>query len=277
MTIPKELISQSDFLNKNSLNGYTKILEELKEIKSLYVGKGDEFNAKIAWCLEKICIIKRHFTDAYKNLLDKKYFMSWNDFDRSDIELSFLIRQFDITTNDYNLKFIYDQIPKFQKLFPYVYFTSRESIVEEAVCSICKKKIGIRKRCGHEVGDIYAGEMCCRIITKLKMLSISIVKNPKDKYSALFPEKKKYNYKMLDNLLEVLEHPFIPWDLEIEKALKPEFKNIGRNALCPCGSSKKYKKCCWLSGDDKFDHYKMLFPNMPAGIIKPVEIMSNFE
>ena len=26
---------------------------------------------------------------------------------------------------------------------------------------------------------------------------------------------------------------------------KPEKKKIGRNAPCPCGSGKKYKKCCW--------------------------------
>jgi uncharacterized protein YecA (UPF0149 family) len=27
-------------------------------------------------------------------------------------------------------------------------------------------------------------------------------------------------------------------------ALKPKIKKIGRNAPCPCGSGKKYKKCC---------------------------------
>ena len=24
-------------------------------------------------------------------------------------------------------------------------------------------------------------------------------------------------------------------------------KKIGRNDPCPCGSKKKYKKCCWLA------------------------------
>jgi uncharacterized protein YecA (UPF0149 family) len=28
------------------------------------------------------------------------------------------------------------------------------------------------------------------------------------------------------------------------KEIKPEEKTIGRNDPCPCGSGKKYKKCC---------------------------------
>ena len=30
-------------------------------------------------------------------------------------------------------------------------------------------------------------------------------------------------------------------------------KKVGRNDPCPCGSGKKYKKCCLLSGDIGFD------------------------
>lgn len=31
---------------------------------------------------------------------------------------------------------------------------------------------------------------------------------------------------------------------ENSEMLKKEWKNVGRNELCPCGSGKKYKKCC---------------------------------
>lgn len=34
------------------------------------------------------------------------------------------------------------------------------------------------------------------------------------------------------------------YNMEVEQGLKPLEKKIGRNELCPCGSGKKYKKCC---------------------------------
>ena len=33
-----------------------------------------------------------------------------------------------------------------------------------------------------------------------------------------------------------------------KKPLKREHKKVGRNDPCPCGSGKKYKKCCYLKG-----------------------------
>lgn len=34
------------------------------------------------------------------------------------------------------------------------------------------------------------------------------------------------------------------WFHEVEQ-VKRDKPKIGRNALCPCGSGKKFKKCCW--------------------------------
>ena len=35
---------------------------------------------------------------------------------------------------------------------------------------------------------------------------------------------------------------------ELELAVKFQPKHMGRNDLCSCGSGKKFKKCCWLTG-----------------------------
>mgnify|MGYP001769338560 CR=1 FL=1 len=37
------------------------------------------------------------------------------------------------------------------------------------------------------------------------------------------------------------------WKIEQEKnsELKKQYKNLGRNDLCLCGSGKKFKHCCW--------------------------------
>jgi SWIM/SEC-C metal-binding protein len=47
--------------------------------------------------------------------------------------------------------------------------------------------------------------------------------------------------------------PDKPEDIsDLEKALNPpvpvQSEKIGRNDPCPCGSGKKYKKCCGASG-----------------------------
>lgn len=38
-----------------------------------------------------------------------------------------------------------------------------------------------------------------------------------------------------------------PWALTGHSplwAIKPQFPGLGRNDACPCGSGRKYKKCC---------------------------------
>ncbi len=47
--------------------------------------------------------------------------------------------------------------------------------------------------------------------------------------------------------------PDMPEDIsDLEKALNPpepiKSKKVNRNEPCPCGSGKKYKKCCGASG-----------------------------
>jgi uncharacterized protein YecA (UPF0149 family) len=47
--------------------------------------------------------------------------------------------------------------------------------------------------------------------------------------------------------MNAVEDSFTLWKVEEFRIISPEYKNIGRNALCPCGSGKKYrervKKC----------------------------------
>ena len=80
-------------------------------------------------------------------------------------------------------------------------------------------------------------------IQKLKENSFSQVSHKmrslKDLFNAASPAsdraynaKEKYNNKYLKNLK--------PFNFDTIK--KP--KKIGRNEPCPCGSGKKYKKCC---------------------------------
>jgi uncharacterized protein YchJ len=44
---------------------------------------------------------------------------------------------------------------------------------------------------------------------------------------------------------------FKNWNLYTKKR---KYRKIGRNDTCPCGSGRKYKKCCLDSG--KFEEYE---------------------
>lgn len=52
------------------------------------------------------------------------------------------------------------------------------------------------------------------------------------------PSTKRLTLRSLKDLLHNAPRPTIP------APLAPRFPNVGRNDPCPCGSGKKFKKCC---------------------------------
>jgi preprotein translocase subunit SecA len=56
-------------------------------------------------------------------------------------------------------------------------------------------------------------------------------------------QPKKLNYQAPEKTM-VEKHSHQNLDLVTEKAKNEEGEKVGRNDLCPCGSGKKYKKCC---------------------------------
>lgn len=101
------------------------------------------------------------------------------------------------------------------------------------------------------------GELCLRMITDFEFLGIAIVKHPLDKYAIIKIEGKDYNYEVLEYLIKNLDSPFRPWYVEQITRKKPEYVHIGRNDKCPCGSGKKYKKCCANTPNEYGPHFRI--------------------
>lgn len=237
------------------------IKKNLDKLKQSAVQVGDQERAKHIWCLEQILKIKTLFIEAFNLMKNNEFEKAWYNLDRCDIELSFLKSHFDYTNNEFDLLFIEKEIPKYQELFPYDYFLSREAIESDFTCSICGSPMGIRNKCRHKVGEIYDGEMCYRIVNNIEFLGTSIVKNPFDKYTILHTKDTEYNYYLLETLMEYLNSPFEEWgyDIELRKwdyKKTDLYKDVGRNDICPCGSGKKFKKCC-LEKYNPVKHYKL--------------------
>jgi len=61
--------------------------------------------------------------------------------------------------------------------------------------------------------------------------------------------------------MEYLDNPFETWGYDIEELEwdhknDPLYRNLGRNDKCPCGSGKKFKKCCMVEKKEGSKHYK---------------------
>jgi len=75
-----------------------------------------------------------------------------------------------------------------------------------------------------------------------------IIEQLREKYEGLslifHSSHLKVKYLYSNEMLKVNEHVLDIFDEEYPNTPFLKDKKIGRNALCPCGSGKKYKKCC---------------------------------
>ena len=73
--------------------------------------------------------------------------------------------------------------------------------------------------------------------------------------------------------MKEIDNPYESFFIEITKEKNPMYKNVGRNAQCPCGSGKKYKKCHLGTKSELMDHYIV---NMPKLRMRKSKFVGNF-
>lgn len=255
-----------EYLTIKKISFDDNIFDKLKKLKQQAINILDEELANEIWCIETICSIQKMYINMFYQLKSDKYdnyFEAWNTLEQIDIKLSFLRDNFNYSGNIYHLNFIEGIIKEYEKIFPYEYFLSRESIVKKERCSICNEINTIRNHCEHKIGKLYMGEMCGRIVEDFEFIGSAIVKNPFDKYSVLFPEDMEYNYFMLESLMPSLKTPYDRWYVDVLKEKNPSYRNVGRNELCPCNSGKKYKYCCLDSDGQYTNHHRVTLLDNP--------------
>ena len=232
----------------------------LSELKDKAVNANDQVAAKAIWCMETIGRIQDHFVSAFVHMRLSEFKEAWDQLERCETEMSFLNKHFEDRSDEFGMEFVRKHTKQFQELYPYSWGVSPAYIKEEVRCSICESNIVLRGGCSHKVGDIYDGEMASRRIVKAKLLHISLVDNPVQKYSVIFPNGNDYaRLKPINELASRLGSPWRSWEFQKEerRGHNPAFRHVGRNDACPCGSSLKYKRCC-LQKEWVFPHYSIL-------------------
>ena len=237
ITIDTEIESKLDYIFNNS--------------------KIEDLRNKI-WYLKNIFLIKSSFLNIFKLLkFDLEHEKAWNLIETTQLVINNIENNPFLPKEDFNIEYIKETLDKFEVLFPYHLFCSREMLIKKSKCSICGEISSIRNFCGHIPGKVYNGDYCSKIILDADWICIAIVENPVDKYSIMTPENKEYDYSCINTLIKNLDNPYEKFTLKKHKIYvnKPKQK---RNDPCWCQSGKKYKKC-HLEKDTIGTHYELIF------------------
>jgi hypothetical protein len=201
------------------------LLEQVREalagMKRDAVAAGDQVAAKRIWCLAQALSVQDMYLRAFAHLKAGEFYLAWCDLEQTELALANLERHGTESWPEFRLDFIRAHTGRWQSLFPYKMFLSPEFLQTEKLCSICQRPVVPQAFCGHRVGEIYNGEMCYRIVTKLEVLGVGMVENPVQKYSVVFLSDEKtgkqwdhYNYELVKYAISALREPFDAWEVE---------------------------------------------------------------
>jgi len=248
-----ELYSSLDFsiyykyLNNCSFNNTIPELEKIKTIINDYKTK-DETILNDLYVLKRVVDFYTSLSKYWNHIFHAKYSSSWSSL-QDCLDLLRTIKRFSLDNRLYKLEQYENLLLDIEKMYPYRIFFSMGIEVGIYECSICHENIDSFD-CPHEIGNLYKGKMAYAIAKEIANINhVSAVENPKDKRCVPVYEDNSSAFKGLQYIHNLLIHRHIfPTKFFIEiskrKVDNPEYKKIGKNKKCYCGSNKKFKRCC---------------------------------
>ena len=224
--------------------------------------QGDEFQAKTIWCLESLVAVHADFAAAHNSMCSGDVVDAFDRIERILTATHHIRRHLQDAGGEFGLDLIHSMAQIWVTLLDPPYGISHGSIIKRAYCSICHTKVGVRSPCGHIKGEIYGGESCNWIVKEAKVVEISLVERPASLLLINHRKRMLHMAGMFTEIAAKLPSPYTPWFPESVTDLRqhPAYRNVGRNAKCPCGSGKKLKRCCTY-GHPKIKHWKIQIIN----------------
>ena len=190
------------------------------------------------------------FASYHLSLIENRYKNSW-DILQDCLDEAKIVGEFVDIKDRKEIPEIVAILLQYEKLYPYRVFASSEYIVSKSHCSICGKSMQSLS-CPHRKGKLYWGDFAIEMIDEIKELqAVCLVSHPEDKRCIIelqedrdIPEKEKF--KKLDEFVKLKINPLQNFKIEtkIEQRRDTKIQKANRNDLCPCGSGKKFKRCC---------------------------------
>ena len=228
----------TDKLPDEVSDAFSRLIVEAKRID-------DERLANSCCVMRQYCILFIRIGMYFQLLDNREYQTSWDKLQDCLDSLRFVNR---FVLNKYDLDEIGSLLVNFESLYPYKLFFSSEYLVSKSHCSICGKSMQSLS-CSHRKGEIYWGEVARECVDSVKELqAVSLVEHPDDKRCVAFiaddNRSDEEKYSLLTRYLKLNIDKMCTYDKELMTLKNKRYKGIGRNDLCPCGSGRKYKKCC---------------------------------
>jgi hypothetical protein len=224
--------------NQEILNGE---IIDLAESKKQYANLSEEFrenykdsekHLNFLWVQETTFNLFANYLEAFWALKSGDLRKGYCLMDKVDIEGNSLKNNTDDNFwKNIKLQELISQATTYTDLFIFdnILSFSPEIKVLENGCSICGKTYKLDPKCEHIPGKLYMGKICVRSVNKFELPAVSIVKNPKNKYSRGWDWEiggVKYKYedtemaKNLTILFSRILNPYFQFEITSTEVLK---------------------------------------------------------
>ena len=226
---------------------WTRLLNRAETVKRNAIACANESQANTAWFLHRFCEVNVQYLQAWTLLRANRFYDAWVLLERIEISCATLFRNRDLAPAGIDQGPIASQVEEWQKLFPYAVFASPEMVVRRYECSICGQSTDPWSGCAHRKGRVYMGQDCYHIAREVSIAGISLVDDPVQKYSVIFPEGgDRFSYEAVRFVRDRLISPRDRFTSTRGTAFHPHerFANVAPTSPCPCESGSPYGQCC---------------------------------
>jgi hypothetical protein len=172
-----------------SLKCYRK---DLSDLKKDFVKRKLENEANLIYCIDNSLLAIQYELQMLVNIKEDKMNEAWGNLVNAQVVYETVLSNYPFKLE--NETGYIERLASYEKLlFPRFLFVSTSGIIKNSHCSICNSEYG---KCGHMIGKIYNGELCCRIITEMELEEVSLVENPANKCCRVLT--KEENGKKID-------------------------------------------------------------------------------
>lgn len=254
---------------------------EIDALRSVAVTKGNQTEATDCWKAETIASIQRIFSETFDMLRAGTFYDAWCHLEQCEIALLGLQRHHVSDESDlHRIRYINQTVSQWQSLYPYKMFFSPEFLKRKVVCGICGSVVLPRNNCGHKKHNVYDGRLCIHRVEKAELLSISLVRNPVQKYSVGFltdDKGQKIDHYDYGNVRFVADRVVSPWHgwraIDMTRAITAEeVAHVNPSAPCPCCSGEEFGKCCTGKKRLVVPHLQIVFHVAPPPDFAELEL-----
>ncbi|MEZ4973083.1 MAG: hypothetical protein R2820_07210 [Cyclobacteriaceae bacterium] len=173
----KAFITVGIEIQKDEIEVLRTYRDDLKKLKSEFISKKLENEANLVFLIDNSIHAIQLELEMLVNIKEDNMSAAWGSLVQAQVTIGTVIRNHFLDASF--LDGFVDRLSAYEKLlFPSMMFHSVGGIIRKSLCSICNDDYN---KCDHLKGNLYMGEMCVHIITKMDLEEASVVENPANK------------------------------------------------------------------------------------------------